>query len=90
MFFADRISAMGGAISICDPHRVIVMGPTPLKPGLHTSPDIRAGVALLIAALTPPGFSRIEHVEVIDRGYERFDERLNALGARIQRIRGEN
>jgi len=87
MFFADRINAMGANISICDPHRVIVMGPTPLKRGQHASPDIRAGVALLIAALCANGQSRIEHVEIIDRGYERFDERLNALGARIQRIR---
>jgi len=89
MFFADRINAMGANISICDPHRVIVMGPTPLRPGSHSSPDIRAGVAMLIAALCAKGQSRIEHVEVIDRGYERFSERLAALGARIQRTTGE-
>lgn len=88
MFFADRINSMGANTSICDPHRAIVMGPTPLAPMTHTSPDIRAGVAMLIAALAAKGVSRIEHVEIIDRGYERFDERLRALGARIKRFSG--
>ncbi|MCX7047708.1 MAG: UDP-N-acetylglucosamine 1-carboxyvinyltransferase [Candidatus Sumerlaeota bacterium] len=90
IFFTDRINAMGANVTICDPHRVIVMGPTPLKPGQHASPDIRAGVALLIAALAANGASQIEHVEIIDRGYERFGERLKGLGAKITRVKGES
>ena len=89
MFFTDRINSMGANISICDPHRVIVMGPTPLNATTHTSPDIRAGVSMLIATLGARGKSRLEHVEIIDRGYERIDERLRALGAHIERHNGQ-
>ncbi|HMO04767.1 MAG TPA: UDP-N-acetylglucosamine 1-carboxyvinyltransferase [Kiritimatiellia bacterium] len=85
MFFVDRLIEMGARIVLCDPHRVLVQGPARLH-GIHmTSPDIRAGMSMLIAALCAKGSSVIDNAEVIDRGYEAIDERLRALGADIER-----
>ena len=89
LFFTDKLIDMGAQIILCDPHRatVIGLGRKHLLKGISmTSPDIRAGVALLIAALSAKGKSTIHNIEQIDRGYERIDERLNALGADIRRI----
>ena len=89
LFFVDKLIDMGARIILCDPHRAAVIGSGRLH-SLHAtdmvSPDIRAGIAMLIAALGAKGTSRIQNVDQIDRGYERIDERLNRLGARIIRI----
>jgi UDP-N-acetylglucosamine 1-carboxyvinyltransferase len=85
MYFADRLIEMGAKIIACDPHRVLVSGPVRLRGGLVSSPDIRAGMALVIAALCARGESIIENAQMIDRGYARLDERLRELGARIER-----
>ena len=85
MFFVDKLIAMGANIILCDPHRVLVSGPTALKGQSLTSPDIRAGIALVIAALSARGSSVIENAELIDRGYENIVERLQQIGASIQR-----
>ncbi|HEX5725751.1 MAG TPA: UDP-N-acetylglucosamine 1-carboxyvinyltransferase [Longimicrobiaceae bacterium] len=85
MFFADKLVSMGAKLVLCDPHRVLVMGPSPLRGGMVESPDIRAGMALLIAALGAEGESQIFNVGQIERGYQRIDERLRALGADIVR-----
>jgi UDP-N-acetylglucosamine 1-carboxyvinyltransferase len=77
---------MGAQIVLCDPHRCIVNGPSALYPEKMESPDIRAGMALLLAALSAPGQSTIRNIGQIDRGYERVDEKLAALGARIRRL----
>ncbi|MCB9451880.1 MAG: UDP-N-acetylglucosamine 1-carboxyvinyltransferase [Anaerolineaceae bacterium] len=86
-FFTDKLVRMGANITLCDPHRVLVQGPTPLH-GLPyiTSPDIRAGMAMLLAALAAKGQTHIFNIQQIDRGYERIDEKLNTLGASIQRV----
>nr|NIP56469.1 UDP-N-acetylglucosamine 1-carboxyvinyltransferase [Gemmatimonadota bacterium]NIR76829.1 UDP-N-acetylglucosamine 1-carboxyvinyltransferase [Gemmatimonadota bacterium]NIT85348.1 UDP-N-acetylglucosamine 1-carboxyvinyltransferase [Gemmatimonadota bacterium]NIU29168.1 UDP-N-acetylglucosamine 1-carboxyvinyltransferase [Gemmatimonadota bacterium]NIU34267.1 UDP-N-acetylglucosamine 1-carboxyvinyltransferase [Gemmatimonadota bacterium] len=73
-------------IILCDPHRAVVVGPAPLQGGLLESPDIRAGMALLIAALGARGESEIRNIHQIERGYERVDERLRGLGAAIRRL----
>ncbi len=89
LFFVDKLIEMGAQIILCDPHRAVVIGMDRKKPlrGINmTSPDIRAGVALLIAALSANGKSTIQNIEQIDRGYQYIDKRLNALGARIERI----
>ncbi len=86
MFFVDKLIAMGARIVLCDPHRVIVSGPTQLRGAQVESPDIRAGMAMLLAALCADGKSIINNAGQIERGYERVDERLNALGARITRL----
>ncbi|MFW6389197.1 MAG: UDP-N-acetylglucosamine 1-carboxyvinyltransferase, partial [Marinilabiliaceae bacterium] len=89
LFFVDKLIDMGARIILCDPHRATVIGlnrETPLRGSVMTSPDIRAGVALLIAALSAKGRSVIHNIEQIDRGYERIDERLNQLGAQIKRV----
>ncbi len=86
MFFVDKLIAMGARIVLCDPHRALVSGPSQLRAGNVESPDIRAGMAMLLAALCATGTSTIQNVGQIERGYERIDERLNALGARITRI----
>jgi UDP-N-acetylglucosamine 1-carboxyvinyltransferase len=86
MFFIDRLAQMGANIVLADPHRAVVSGPSPLRGREFVSPDIRAGIALVMAALVATGRSEIEHVELIDRGYERIDERLRALGANIERV----
>jgi UDP-N-acetylglucosamine 1-carboxyvinyltransferase len=85
LFFVDKLILMGAEITICDPHRAIVIGPRRLRGERLESPDIRAGMAMLIAALCADGVSEIGNVRQIDRGYERIDERLRALGARIER-----
>ncbi|MBN9351655.1 MAG: UDP-N-acetylglucosamine 1-carboxyvinyltransferase [Chitinophagaceae bacterium] len=88
LFFVDKVIEMGARIVLCDPHRAVVVGlerKAPLHGISMTSPDIRAGVALLIAALSAEGESTIQNIEQIDRGYENFDERLRSLGAEIQR-----
>jgi UDP-N-acetylglucosamine 1-carboxyvinyltransferase len=86
LFFTDKLQLMGAAITICDPHRAIVVGPRPLRGERVESPDIRAGMAMLIAALCADGITEIGNVRQIDRGYERIDERLRVLGARIERV----
>jgi UDP-N-acetylglucosamine 1-carboxyvinyltransferase len=86
LFFVDELITMGAEITICDPHRAIVIGPRRLRGTRLSSPDIRAGMAKLIAALCAEGTSEIHNVQQIDRGYERIDERLRALGARIERV----
>ena len=86
MFFVDKLIAMGGRIVLCDPHRAIVAGPSRLNGALMSSPDIRAGMAMLLAAVCAEGVSTINNADQIERGYERIDERLNALGARITRV----
>jgi UDP-N-acetylglucosamine 1-carboxyvinyltransferase len=85
MFFADKIIGMGARIVLCDPHRAVVVGPSRLHAGVVESPDIRAGMALLIAALGAEGESHIYNIGQIERGYERIDQRLIGLGARIER-----
>ena len=89
LFFVDKLIDMGARIILCDPHRAAVIGSGRLH-SLHgtnmVSPDIRAGIAMLIAALGAKGTSTIQNIDQIDRGYERIDERLNSLGAKIIRI----
>ncbi len=86
LVFADKLERMGAAITICDPHRAIVVGPRRLRGQRVESPDIRAGMAMLIAALCAEGTTEIGNIRQIDRGYERIDERLRALGAHIERV----
>ena len=88
LFFVDKLIDMGAQIILCDPHRAVVVGhdrKITLHGGRMTSPDIRAGIALLIAAMSATGTSRIDNIEQIDRGYEHIEDRLNALGAKITR-----
>jgi UDP-N-acetylglucosamine 1-carboxyvinyltransferase len=85
MFFADKLTAMGARLVICDPHRALVVGPAKLRGSVVESPDIRAGMAILIAALGAEGRSHIHNIGQIERGYERIDERLRELGAAIHR-----
>ena len=89
LFFVDKLIDMGAQIILCDPHRAVVIGHdhnSPLRGGNMTSPDIRAGIALLIAAMSADGISRIHNIGQIDRGYQNIEKRLSALGARITRI----
>lgn len=89
LFFVDKLIDMGAQIILCDPHRAVVIGHNhgfTLRGGNMVSPDIRAGIALLIAAMTAEGTSRIHNIEQIDRGYQNIEQRLNAIGARITRI----
>ncbi|HEV8098077.1 MAG TPA: UDP-N-acetylglucosamine 1-carboxyvinyltransferase [Gaiellaceae bacterium] len=86
LFFVDKLVSMGARIILCDPHRVVVTGPAKLYGQQMSSPDIRAGMAMLLAALCAEGTSTIGNIGEIDRGYERIDERLRSLGARIERI----
>ena len=81
LFFVDKLVAMGARITLCDPHRAIVSGPSRLHGERVESPDIRAGMAMLIAALAADGTSEIGNIRQIDRGYEQIDERLRGLGA---------
>ena len=89
LFFVDKLIDMGARIILCDPHRAVVIGSGKFK-SLHganmVSPDIRAGIAMLIAALGAKGTSKIQNIDQIDRGYEKIDVRLNRLGAKIIRI----
>ena len=89
LFFVDKLIDMGAQIILCDPHRAVVVGhdrKIQLRGGRMSSPDIRAGIALLIAAMSATGKSRIDNIEQIDRGYEDIEARLNALGAKIERV----
>ena len=89
LFFVDKLIDMGAQIILCDPHRAVVVGhdrKIVLRGGKMSSPDIRAGIALLIAAMSAKGTSRIDNIEQIDRGYEDIEARLNALGAKIERV----
>ena len=88
LFFVDKLVTMGARIILCDPHRAVVNGPTRLYGERMESPDIRAGMAMLIAGLCAEGRSTIGNIGQIDRGYERIDERLRALGASIERVEG--
>jgi UDP-N-acetylglucosamine 1-carboxyvinyltransferase len=88
LFFVDKLVTMGARIILCDPHRAVVNGPARLYGERMESPDIRAGMAMLIASLCAEGHSRIGNIGQIDRGYERIDERLRALGASIERVEG--
>ncbi len=85
LFFVDKLIGMGARIVLCDPHRAVIAGPSPLRGGEVESPDIRAGMAVLLAALAAEGDSVIHNVGQIERGYERIDERLRGLGAQIER-----
>ena len=88
LFFVDKLVGMGARIILCDPHRAVVSGPAQLYGERMSSPDIRAGMAMLIAGLCAEGRSTIGNIREIDRGYEQIDERLRGLGARIDRIQG--
>jgi UDP-N-acetylglucosamine 1-carboxyvinyltransferase len=85
MFFTDKLVGMGAQIVLCDPHRCIVSGPNRLYAEKMESPDIRAGMALVLAALAAEGRSVIRNIGQIDRGYQGVDDKLRALGARIER-----
>jgi len=85
LFFVDKLIGMGARIVLCDPHRAVISGASQLRGGHVDSPDIRAGMAMLVAALCAEGRSVIENIGQIERGYERIDERLRALGADIER-----
>ena len=89
LFFVDKLVSMGARVLLCDPHRAVVSGPSRLHGEKMESPDIRAGMAMLIAALCAEGRSEIGNIRQIDRGYERIDERLRALGAQIERVQTE-
>ena len=89
LFFVDKLIGMGARIVLCDPHRAVIAGPSPLRGGVVESPDIRAGMAMLLAALAAQGESVIHNIGQIERGYERIDERLRALGAQIERLEGQ-
>ncbi len=86
LFFVDKLVGLGARLLLCDPHRVVVAGPSRLQGGTVESPDIRAGMAMLLAALAAEGQSTIHNIGQIDRGYERVDERLRQLGAQIERV----
>jgi len=86
LFFVDKLIGMGARIVLCDPHRAVIAGPSELRGGTVESPDIRAGMAMLLAALAAAGESRIYNIGQIERGYEKIDERLRALGADIERV----
>ena len=89
MFFVDKLIDMGAKVILCDPHRASVIGhdfKSQLKATTMTSPDIRAGISLLIAALSAKGTSTIHNIEQIDMGYQNIDERLKSIGAQIERI----
>ena len=89
LFFVDKLIDMGAQIILCDPHRAVVVGhdhKIRLRAGRMTSPDVRAGIALLIAALSANGTSRIDNIAQIDRGYQDIEHRLNKLGAKIRRV----
>jgi UDP-N-acetylglucosamine 1-carboxyvinyltransferase len=89
LFFVDKLVSMGARVIVCDPHRAVVSGPSRLHGERMESPDIRAGMAMLLAALCAEGTSEIGNIRQIDRGYERIDERLRSLGARIERVAAE-
>ena len=85
MFFVDKLIAMGARITLCDPHRAVVSGPSTLHGSELISPDVRAGMAMIIAAMSARGESVIKNVYQVERGYENLTERLKSLGAHIER-----
>jgi UDP-N-acetylglucosamine 1-carboxyvinyltransferase len=86
LYFVDKLASLGARVLLCDPHRVVVSGPSALRGSVVESPDIRAGMAMLLAAMAADGETTIHNIGQIDRGYERIDERLRALGAQIERV----
>ena len=86
LYFVDKLVAMGAQVILCDPHRAVVVGPSQLVGQQITSPDIRAGMALILAALAAQGKTVIGNIQQIDRGYQKIDEKLRALGAQIERV----
>ena len=88
LYFVDKLAGMGARIIVCDPHRCIVQGPNTLHPESLETPDIRAGMAMVIAALCAQGQSVIRNISQIERGYERIEEKLRGLGAQIERVPG--
>jgi UDP-N-acetylglucosamine 1-carboxyvinyltransferase len=86
LFFVDKLISMGAQIILCDPHRVVIVGPRKLIGQHVASPDIRAGMALVLAALAADGKTRIDNVQQIDRGYAELEQKLLALGASIRRV----
>jgi len=86
MFFVDKLMSMGAHVTIADPHRVLVYGPTKLKGQVLDTPDLRAGMALVVAALAAEGESVIDKIELVERGYEKIEQKLMALGAKIKRV----
>ena len=86
LFFVDKLIGMGAQIVLCDPHRAVISGPSPLRGGVVESPDIRAGMAMVLAALAADGTSTIHNIGQIERGYEQIDSRLRALGADVERV----
>ena len=86
LFFVDKLIGMGAQIVLCDPHRAVISGPSPLRGGVVDSPDIRAGMAMVLAALAADGTSTIHNIGQIERGYEQIDARLRALGADLERV----
>lgn len=87
LFFTDQLATMGAEIIMCDPHRVVVHGPTPLHGKKMTSPDLRAGITLVLAGMIAEGTTRIENIYQVDRGYEKIEERLQKIGADIKRVK---
>jgi UDP-N-acetylglucosamine 1-carboxyvinyltransferase len=88
LFFVDKLISLGARIVLCDPHRAVIAGPSKLRGGPVESPDIRAGMAMLLAALAAEGKSSIHNIGQIERGYESIETRLRALGANIERVDG--
>jgi UDP-N-acetylglucosamine 1-carboxyvinyltransferase len=88
LFFVDKLIGMGARIVLCDPHRAVISGPSPLRGGKVESPDIRAGMAMVLAALAADGESAIHNIGQVERGYEKIDLRLKALGADLERVEG--
>ena len=86
LFFVDKLIEMGAQIILCDPHRAVIVGPSRLHGERLESPDIRAGMALLMAALCANGNSKVQNAHIIDRGYEDIEGKLKALGAKIKRV----
>jgi UDP-N-acetylglucosamine 1-carboxyvinyltransferase len=87
LFFTDRLANMGARVTLCDPHRVLVQGPAALRGGVTiSSPDIRAGMAMMLAALAARGTTIIRNIQQIDRGYVDVENKLRSLGAKIERV----
>ena len=86
LFWVDRLIGMGARIILCDPHRAVVVGPSHLHGETLTSPDIRAGMAMVLAALCADGTSTIHNIQQIDRGYENIEGKLQSLGAKVERV----
>ena len=86
LYFVDRLISMGANAIVCDPHRVVISGPAKLRAGTLSSPDIRAGMALLGASLCATGTSTVKNIQMIDRGYANIESRLLQLGAKVKRI----